>query len=181
MTNRIFPLCFLLLANPVLYGQTLIPTDEGSKVRFVIKNFGINTGGTFDGLAGSIFFDPQNLSTARFEVTVEAKTVDTDIIARDNHLRKEEYFDVEKYPHLIFRSDRITKTNKPEYLYMFGKLTIKGVTQEVKFPFQVFEKDNGFQFEGEFTINRRDFGVGGRSFSLADELDVELSIFAKKQ
>lgn len=181
MKNRIFSICFLLLTSLVLFGQTLTPTDEGSKVRFVIKNFGINTGGTFEGLAGTIIFDPHNLSTARFEVTVEAKTVDTDIAARDNDLRKEEYFDVEKYPQLIFRSDRITKTNKPDYLYMFGKLTIKGVTQEVKFPFQVFEKNNGFLFEGEFTINRRDFGVGGRSFSLADELNVELSVFAKKQ
>ena len=35
------------------FGQNYTPTDAGSKVRFVIKNFGINTGGTFDGLAGS--------------------------------------------------------------------------------------------------------------------------------
>jgi polyisoprenoid-binding protein YceI len=54
----------------------------------VIKNFGINTGGTFNGLAGTVTFDPSNLASASFNVSVEAKTVDTDMEGRDNHLRK---------------------------------------------------------------------------------------------
>ena len=49
---------FITIAS---FGQTYTPTDAGSKVYFVIKNFGINTGGTFDGLAGSITFDPATL------------------------------------------------------------------------------------------------------------------------
>lgn len=176
LTITFFLNCIILLSA----GQNFLPADAGSKVKFVIKNFGINTGGTFEGLSGAIVFDPANLATASFDVNVEAKTVDTDIEARDNHLRKAEYFDVEKYPKLNFRSTKISKTNKPEYLYMFGNLTIKGITKEVKFPFTYTVKDGGYLFEGEFTINRRDFGVGVRSFSLADELSVELSVFAKK-
>src|SRR5436190_21818451 len=88
------------------FGQNYTPTDAGSKVRFVIKNFGINTGGTFEGLTGTVIFDPANLAGASFNVTVDAKTVNTDVEARDNHLRKEEYFDVEKYPKLSFRSTK---------------------------------------------------------------------------
>ncbi|HET6722650.1 MAG TPA: YceI family protein, partial [Chitinophagaceae bacterium] len=84
-----------LFSTVIAFGQTYTPTDDGSKVRFVIKNFGINTGGTFDGLSGSITFDRSSLASASFNVSVEAKTVDTDIEARDNHLRKAEYFDVE--------------------------------------------------------------------------------------
>ena len=162
------------------FGQTYTPTDEGSKVRFVIKNFGINTGGTFDGLAGSITFDPANLGSASFNVTVDAKSVDTDIEARDNHLRKAEYFDVEKFPKISFRSTKISTTNKEGYLYMFGIITIKNVSKEISFPFKQTSKDGGILFEGEFSLNRRDFGVGGKSFSMADELNVELSVFAKK-
>jgi polyisoprenoid-binding protein YceI len=168
------------------YGQTpspatvYLPVDEGSKVRFVIKNFGINTGGTMDGLNGTINFNPDNLASTIFNVSVDTKTVDTDIEARDNHLRKAEYFDAEKYPKLIFQSTKITKTNKPEYLYMYGNLTIKGVTKEVKFPFTYTLKSEGYLFEGEFEINRRDFGVGGSSFSLSDNVVVQLSVFAKK-
>ena len=160
--------------------QNYKPVDDGSKVRFVIKNFGIKTGGTFEGLAGTIYFDPNNLSVSGFDVSVDAKTVDTDIEARDNQLRRPEYFDVEKYPTLNFKSTKITKTNKPEYLYVFGNLTIKGITKEVKFPVTATSKGDDYLFEGEFKINRKDFGVGGNSFSMADELTVELSVMAKK-
>jgi len=162
------------------FGQNYTPTDAGSKVRFVIKNFGINTGGTFEGLTGTIIFDPANLANASFNVSVDAKTVDTDVEARDNHLRKEEYFDVEKYPKLSFRSTKITTTNKEGYLYMFGVITIKNISKEISFPFRQTSKDGGILFDGEFKLNRLDFGVGGKSFSMSDELNVELSIFAKK-
>jgi polyisoprenoid-binding protein YceI len=146
----------------------------------VIKNFGINTGGSFDGLAGSITFDPANLSSADFNVTVEAKTVDTDIEARDNHLRKAEYFDVEKYPKISFKSTKVTATNKDGYLYMFGVITIKNVSKEISFPFTQTSKDGGILFKGAFKLNRKEFGVGGSSFSLSDDVSIELSIFAKK-
>lgn len=179
MLKKIFT-AFAIFTTITAFGQTYTPTDQGSKVRFVIKNFGINTGGTFDGLSGSITFDPSLLATASFNVSVDAKTVDTDIEARDNHLRKAEYFDVEKYPKLSFRSTKVTPTNKAGYFYMFGVITIKDVSKEISFPFTQKSKDDGILFEGDFKLNRRDFGVGGKSFSMGDELTVELSIFAKK-
>ena len=169
-----------LFITIVSFGQTYAPTDAGSKVYFVIKNFGINTGGTFEGLAGSITFDPANLSAASFDVTVDAKTVDTDIEARDNHLRKAEYFDVEKYPKISFRSTKITATNKDGYLYMFGVITIKNVSKDISFPFTQTSKDGGILFKGDFKLDRKEFGVGGSSFSLSDDVSIQLSIFAKK-
>ena len=162
------------------FGQNYTPADDGSKVRFVIKNFGINTGGTFEGLSGTITFDPANLAGASFNVSVDAKTIDTDVEARDNHLRKEEYFDVEKYPKVSFKSTKITTTNKDGFLFMFGVITIKNISKEISFPFKQTSKDGGILFDGEFKLNRLDFGVGGKSFSMSDELNVELSIFAKK-
>ena len=62
---------------------------------------------------------------------------------------------------------------------MFGKITIKGVTKEINFPFTSTAKNGGYLFEGSFKLNRRDFGVGGDSISLSDGLTVSLSIFAK--
>jgi polyisoprenoid-binding protein YceI len=179
MLKKLF-FAFLILSSVGVWGQSYTPTDAGSKVKFIIKNFGINTGGTFDGLSGAITFDPAQLASASFNVTVDAKTVDTDMEARDNHLRKAEFFDVEKFPKLSFRSTKISTTNKPDYLYMSGVLTIKNVSKEISFPFTQKAKDDGILFEGEFRLNRRDFGVGGKSFSMSDELTVELSIFAKK-
>ena len=84
MIKKVFTaIALLCIVNA--FGQNYTPVDAGSKVRFVIKNFGINTGGTFEGLAGSIIFDPANLAGASFSVSVDAKSVDTDVEARDNH------------------------------------------------------------------------------------------------
>jgi polyisoprenoid-binding protein YceI len=156
------------------------PVDAGSKVHFVIKNFGIRIGGDFTGLQGTIKFDPANLSAGSFAVTVDANTIDTDNKTRDGHLRKSEYLDVAKYKTIHFASTRITKSTTAGRYYMFGNLTIKGVTKPAEFGFSATPKDNGYLFEGEFEINRRDFGVGGSSMSMADKLKLSLSVFAKK-
>ena len=170
---------FIVSLSVTVFAQAYTPVGQGSKVHFVINNFGIATGGDFSGLTGSIKFDPNNLAACDFDVSVDASTVDTDVEARDNHLRKAEYFDVSNYPKLSFKSTKITKTNKDGYLYMFGNLTIKGVSKDIKFPFTATPKDGGYFFEGSFKLNRRDFGVGKNSISLSDDLTVSLSILAK--
>jgi polyisoprenoid-binding protein YceI len=171
--------CYSFVFSFILFGQTYTPIDDGSKVHFVIDNFGIATGGDFTGLTGTIKFDPADLTNSDFDVSVDASTVNTDIAARDSHLRKAEYLDVKNFPKLSFKSTKITRTNKDGFLYMFGNITIKGVTKEVKFPFTATAKNGGYFFEGSFKLNRRDFSVGGRSLSLSEELTVSLFIFAK--
>lgn len=160
--------------------QNYSPADAGSKVKFVIRNLGFNTGGTFSGLNGKIVFDPVNLLNSDFEVSVDSKTIDTDIESRDNHLRGSEYFDAEQFPKLTFRSTKITKSTSSKYLYIFGNITIKGVTKEIQFPFKATPTGDGYLFEGEFNLNRRDFGVGGSSLTLSDEVKISLSVLAKR-
>ncbi|HMG66213.1 MAG TPA: YceI family protein, partial [Chitinophagaceae bacterium] len=138
----------LFLFSFVLFAQTYTPGDNGSKVHFVIDNFGIATGGDFKGLGGSIKFDPANLASADFDVTVDANTINTDMTSRDNHLRKSEYFDVNNYPKIAFKSTKVSKTNKDGFFYIFANITIKKVTKEVKFPFTAVAKDGGYLFEG---------------------------------
>ena len=155
------------------------PVAESSKVHFVIKNFGIKTGGDFSGLKGTIKFDPEKFSTSTFDVTVDANTIDTDNESRDGHLRKAEYFDVATYKTIRFKSTKITRSSMVGRFYVFGELTIKGVTKPVQFGFGATAKNGGYVFDGEFTINRRNFGVGGSSVSMSDNLTVSLSVVAK--
>jgi len=178
MKRQVLSFSFFIFSF-ILFGQTYTPVDDGSRVHFVIDNFGIATGGDFKGLSGTIKYDPSNPTTADFDVNIDASTVNTDIESRDNHLRRKEYLDVKNYPKLSFKSTRITKANKDGYLYMFGTITIKGVTKEINFPFTVTAKNGGYLFEGSFKLNRRDFGVGKGSISLSDDLTVSLSVFAK--
>lgn len=155
------------------------PVDDGSRVHFVIKNLGIKTGGDFTGMKGVIKFDPDKYSTSVFDVTVDAGTIDTDNSTRDGHLRKEEYFDVATYKTLHFKSTKIVRSTAAGRFYMYGELTIKGVTKPVEFGFGATPKDGGYVFDGSFSLNRRDFGVGGSSITLSDNLTVSLSVFAK--
>ncbi len=170
----------LLFSMNLLYAQMILtPTDEGSKVHFVIKNFGIKTGGDLTGLKGAIKLDPKNMSVWAFDVTVDATTIDTDNGSRDGHLKKTEYFDVAKYPTIHILSTKISATSNPGIYLLNANLTIKGVTKSVSFNFKVNNLNNGYLFTGEFPMNRRDFRVGGNSVSLSDNLNVSLSIFAK--
>jgi polyisoprenoid-binding protein YceI len=172
-------LLLLLFAN-ITFAQKYTVTDQSSTVHFVIKNFGIKTGGDFTGLNGTITFDPKALGTSQFNVTVNSNTIDTDNNARDKHLRKSEYFDVEKYPVISFLSTKITESSITGRLFVTGVLTIKGVSKVVQFGFTATPSAVGYTFKGEFEINRRDYGVGGSSVSLADKLKVSLDIAAKK-
>ena len=160
--------------------QTFTPTDAGSKVHFVIKNFGIKTGGDFTGLAGSIIFNPKALNTSKFIVTVNAATINTDNSTRDKHLKKSEYFDVTKYPLISFTSTQIIESTSAGRFYVVGNLTIKNITKVVQFGFSADFKDNSYFFKGGFDINRKDFGVGGSSMSMSDNLTISLEIVANK-
>lgn len=154
------------------------PMADKSSIQFVIKNFGIKVNGSFSGITGNILFDAGKLSDAAFDINVDAKTVNTNNDLRDDHLRKETYLNVKDYPAIHFVSTRITSSNKKGFLFIFGKLTIKNQTKDISFPFTADPSDNGYLFTGRFTINRKDFDVGGTS-TISDNLEIILSVLAK--
>ena len=168
----------LFLTFP-LFSQSLTPVDSASKVTFKIKNLGFNTGGSFSGLGGTINFNPDNPDGCSFDVHVDANTVNTDVEMRDNHLRGEDYFDVKNHPQIRFVSAKVTGSQKKGTLFVSGKLTIKGTTKDISFPFTAQPVKDGYLFNGEFKINRRDFKVGGGS-TVSDNLTVSLKVVARK-
>mgnify|MGYP001045737375 FL=1 len=171
-----------LFAFQIVEPAEYLPVDSGSKVHFVIKNFGINTGGDFTGLNGEIFFDPANVSKSSFNVTIKSSTIDTDNELRDKSLKKD-YFESEKYPVIRMASTKIEKTNKTGegYYYFTGNLTIKNITKSVSFPFKVEKSNNGYTFSGDFEINRLDFQVGENSVVLSNIVKVSLQVTALKK
>jgi len=178
--KRITTLLFFILLISKGYAQNLTPVDVGSTVKFTIKNFGFSTAGTFTGLKGNIRFDAAGIGNTSFNVSVDARSINTNNQAKDKHLCKEEFLDVEKYPLISFSSSAISANAKPGMFLMYGKLAIKGITKEISFPFTATAQNNGYLFSGSFNINRGDFKVGGSSLVLADKLEVSLSVFAKK-
>jgi len=178
--KQFFALAFLQLTLTACFAQEYKPTDEGSSITFEIKNFGFNTKGSFSGLEGKIIFDPAHLASADFDVSINAASINTDNNMRDNHLKKEAYFDVEKYPRIRFVSSSLTASGKNGHYTLTGKLTIKETTKEIAIPFVATSMGDDYIFKGDFQINRRDYGVGGSS-TLSNNLTLSLTVLAKKQ
>lgn len=172
---------FVLLLSTAIHAQKYTPQDEGSKIHFTIKNFGIKTGGDISGLKGEIYFFTTDLAACRFDVSVDPATVDTENGSRDRHL-KSEYFDVEKFPLISITSTKIDKTNKTEsgFYYFTGNLTMHGITKPLAFPFHVEKINDNYLFTGDFEIDRLDFGVGDKSAVLSNKVNVSLSVLANK-
>ena len=178
--KKVLPFIFLL--STAIHAQKYTPADEGSKIHFTIKNFGIKTGGELTGLKGEIYFFTTDMAACRFDVTVDASTVDTENGNRDNHLKGSEYFDVEKFPLISISSTKIDKTNKTEsgFYYFNGNLTMHGITKPLAFPFHVEKVNDTYLFTGDFEIDRLDFEVGDKSAVLSNTVNVSLSVLAKK-
>lgn len=154
--------------------------DNSSSVKFKIKNLGVTVTGSLKGLKGKALFDPNNLSASSIESTVDINTINTGIDLRDDHLKEGEYFDAKNYPQLKFVSKKIVASGRSGGYIVTGLLTIKSTTREVSFPFSASSEGNGYRLKGEFKLNRRDYGVGGSSFTLSDNLTVILDVLAAR-
>jgi polyisoprenoid-binding protein YceI len=155
----------------------LKPDYSKSSVAFKIKNAGIGVDGSFTKFETSIDFNESAGAPSSIKATIETATINTGIEARDKHLKKEEFFDVEKYPKITFESTQILKTASGG-LIAEGKLTIKNITKDIKIPF-TYTPATGV-FEGSVTLNRLDYGVGGKSMTMGDEVQVAIKVTTTK-
>lgn len=137
-----------------------------TEAAFAVKHMMISTvRGRFSDVQGQVSFDPAALSTGSVSVTVNVASVDTREAQRDAHLRSVDFFDVEKFPVLTFKSRRVQGV-KGDTFQLVGDLTIKDVTREVTLDVE----SHGLQadpwggeragFSARTTINRKDFGLG---------------------
>jgi polyisoprenoid-binding protein YceI len=173
-------LLILMGLTPVLLSVAQYKiVDSKSSVKFKIKNLGFNVDGTFSGLEGNISFDPNRPEEAMFKVSMNASTVNTGIDMRDSHLKKESYFNAEKYPKIVFESTKVLNSKKKSEWIIYGKLTMKNHSKDISFPFTAEPAGDGMLFKGLFSINRKDFDVGGTSV-ISNNVDVSLQVTADK-
>jgi polyisoprenoid-binding protein YceI len=159
----------------------LSPQAKASLVQFEIKNFGLVTSGQMTGLSGRIVFHPNQLGSSSFQVSIPANSINTDNTMRDRHLRKPDYFSADRFPYITFVSNRVYKNQTGSRFVVSGLLTMKGISKNISFEFDAEPVGTGYRFEGSFGINRLDFGIGGNSLSLADQLEVQLDVTALAQ
>ncbi len=166
-----------LAALQALQAQTPWHPTQAS-VTFTIDKLGGTAEGSFAGFEGTLLFDPAQPERSRLEASVQTATLKTGIAMRDRHLRSDDYFHAERYPriHMVSQSVRATPAGyEGRFL-----LTLKNVTRPVTMPFTFTPQPGGkVRFAGSLTINRRDFGVGPKTFMLEDEVRLKLVVDAQ--
>ena len=136
-----------------------------STAQFTVRHMGLsNVTGTFNKVSGSAQIDEQDYAKSSVDAVIDVASVDTRVEARDKDLRSPNFFDVEKYPTMEFKSKSIQKSG--DGLKLVGDLTMHGVTKEVTLSVDapgaaVTDPWGNLRrgFSGSTTINRQDWGL----------------------
>lgn len=174
---------FVLLAATSALADTWTIDSDDSGASFAARNQTVTwVRGFFHKVTGTVEFDSQDITKAAVNATIDATTIDTGVAARDQHLRSADFFEVDKFPTITFKSKRAEPVAEGKFR-LIGDLTIKGVTKEVVLmvegPSPVVTLGKGVRASGALattTINRKEFGVNGSPTGVADRVDITIDI-----
>jgi polyisoprenoid-binding protein YceI len=162
-------------------------------VEFVGKHMMITTvRGRFKGVRGTIVYDEADPSRSSVEVEIDARSLDSGVEYRDNHLKSADFLDVEHFPTITFKSTRV-EPQGDDRAKVIGDLTIRDVTREVVLDTELTgggKSPMGKQvlaFDAKTSINRKDWGLtwnlaletGG--WLVADTIKIEIAAEGIKQ
>jgi len=152
MKKFIYP--FAALALIVSSAFTFIKSQDWKIAdSYSVKFDGGDPSGEFRGMKGTVNFDPNDLATSKFDVSIDVATINTGNGMKNTHAKSEKWFDADKYPTIKFTSSAITKT--AEGFEAKGTLDMHGVQKEITLPFTF----NNNTFAGHLDINRLDYNV----------------------
>ena len=185
-------LALITSLSSLAFADTYAIDKAHSSIGFSVMHLMVSTvRGEFTDYEGTLQFDPNNPEATAAEVVIQATSVDTRQPDRDIHLRKPEFFDVEKYQTIIFKS-KSAKKDGANFL-LTGDLTLRGVTKEIVIPVVINGPVKGMKgqdvigLSGQTKINRQDFGVSWNKqmdqggYVVGDEVTIEINIEAHKQ
>lgn len=156
---------FLMVAAPLAAGERFVVDPVHTKVQFSVRHMMITqVPGEFTQFSGYIDFDEKDPTLSRAEGVIEAKSINTNNEKRDAHLRSPDFFDVEKYPQITFRTTKVKSLGENRF-QVTGELSMKGVTKPIELQVEYYGKVTdpmgkeriGLHAEGK--LNRRDFKI----------------------
>ena len=160
-----------------------------SEATFQVRHLISKVRGRFSDFDGTIDFYKARTEQSQVIVTIRAASIDTGVADRDKHLRSDDFFAVDKYPTLTFVSTTIAPKGGNRY-EVTGDLTMRGVTKSIVLPIEFLGAatdpwgNQKVAFEGEVTLNRKDYGLNWNAaleaggFLVGDHVKISLSIQA---
>jgi polyisoprenoid-binding protein YceI len=157
---------------------TYIPANNWQIAKtFSIKFSGSGVSGTFNTLKGDIIFDEHDMGNSKFDVTVNAASINTGNSLKNKHATGTDWLDVAKYPEIKFKSSEIVK--KADGYETRGMLYMHGVEKQITIPFTFANN----AFSGSFELKRSDYKVGsdhGVDGLVAPTLKIEILVPVSK-
>ena len=157
-------------------------TPVTSKVTFYVKA-SVKLEGTFDKWDATLVFTSRDASTGVLDIKIQADSVHTGSTSKDDKLKGEHCFDVQKNPLITFHSTKITQTSLDTFDVQ-GTFTLRGISKPEGLTFTVNRDSGGDtgEIKGILSINRQDYGLGGgiRFVTIADRVDVTIAFKAKR-
>ena len=154
---------FLFASSFTARADEIYKFDQAqSKIGFSVHQFLGTTHGKFTKFEGKIDIDREHVENSSVTARIDVRSIDTGIVKRDNHLRSPEFFAVEKYPEITFKSRNVKRTG-PQAGDIFGELTIHGGTKPITLHVKLLSSpDNTNQTRWAVTsepIKRSDFNL----------------------
>ena len=150
-----------------------------SEIAFVSKQMNVPVQGRFKKFTAQIVFDPNKLAAAKAEIEIDLASIDTGSDEANDEVAKKAWFNTSAFPTAKFASSSVTRTGPDKYEAR-GKLSIKGIGQDVVAPFTLKRAGETVTYEGGFTLKRLQFKIGEGLWSdietLADEVQVKFRI-----
>ncbi|MEQ6119182.1 YceI family protein [Reichenbachiella sp. MALMAid0571] len=187
--KNFIPILLLLFVLPIsINAQNKWKIDPvHSSIQFDVTHLVVSTvTGKFTEFSGTVEAKNDSFENAKVEANVEVKSITTENLTRDNHLKEDDFFNAEKFPQIKFKSEYFKKVADNEYL-LSGDLTIRDVTKKVSMKavhtgsITIGEKIvSGFKVN--FTVNRFDFNLkwddtlDSGSLVVGENVDIKMNL-----
>ncbi|HEV3210490.1 MAG TPA: YceI family protein [Chthoniobacterales bacterium] len=180
-----------VLAQSAFTADTYVFDKPHCTMGFQVRHLFSKVPGKFDDFEGKIQFDEANPENSSVEVKIKTASVDTGFAVRDNNLRSPDFFDVEKFPEITFKSKSVKRTGETTG-EVTGDLNMHGVTKEVVLNVELLGKGAGPKgttlsgWEAKTDLKRSEFGLTWNQMVegtqvVGEDVEIDLHVQADKQ
>jgi polyisoprenoid-binding protein YceI len=173
MNKLFYPVAAVLILAASAFTFLAVPAwkiADGYSIAFSSSD----AGGVFKDFKGTLLFDEQNPGAGKFDVSIDAASINTGNGLQNKHAKSDEWFDVAKYPTIRFTSTSFAKSGSG--YTVTGTLELHGVKKQIPIPFTFSKTAQGGTFAGSFTVNRNDYKLGKPGGDVGEEIKIDISV-----
>lgn len=177
-------LLWLVSANIVVSAEQYRLDAAHSELSFQVRHFAGSVTGKLGDFSGTVIFNPAQPERSSVEATIQVQSIDTGINDRDHHLLSAEFFDVQKFPTITFKSTSVDRTGE-QRADVHGNLTMHGTTRPVLLHVELLSAKNdapeSLHWKITASLKRKSFGLGWNALveasqAVGDDINIRMQI-----